>query len=311
MNETRIVLGVDGGGSKTQACIATIGDRSSAARIVGRGFAGPSNAIATSFTVAATNVTEAIRQATNVAEIELDQVNAVCLAMAGAGRESVKSSWRNWCDEQNLVNYEIVSDVSAVFAAGCQSGTGVAVISGTGSIVFGCNAMNQTARAGGWGHLISDEGSGYWIAQQALKAVVQAEDGIADATLLTAKFLEKLNTNSVKELVREVAEFDRRTWASWSSMVFQAANQDAIANDVLCRAATHLSNNVCHVARQLDLGSEFDIAMAGGVFIYNESFRSSLVAKLQRQAIQPRCTVVETPVDGAIELAIRRVQSSS
>ena len=308
MNDATLVMGIDGGGSKTQVCIAVIGDQSSDRRIVGRGMGGPSNAVAIPFDEAASNVSDAIRQATNDAQIDLNQIKTVCLAMAGAGRESVRESWQQWSQDQALVHSVIVPDVSAVYAAGCKSKVGIAVISGTGSVVFGQNLESQFERVGGWGHLIGDEGSGFWITQQALKAVVQAEDGMAASTLLTAKFLEKLQVSSVKELAREAAQFDHRTWASWSSIVFQAAAEDTVAEDILRRAISHLSSGVIHVAKQLQLGHEFDFAIAGGVFVHNQSFQSRLITELRNQGVHPRCTLVEEPVNGAIEIAVQSVR---
>lgn len=305
MNDALLVMGIDGGGTKTKVLLAETDGGSSEPRIVGEGIGGPSNAVAIPFEQAAANVAEAIRQATAEAQIDVKQVCAVCFAMAGAGRESVRDSWQQWSQSQGVSNGVVVSDVAAVFAASCKSGVGVALISGTGSVAYGQNSKGQTARVGGWGHLISDEGSGYWIARQALKAIVQAEDGLAVPTLLTAKFLEELQVDTVTELVREVSRYDRRETANWSSLVFQAAKEDEVADKILRQASTHLSTSVVNVANQLKLGSEFEVGLAGGILIHNDSFRAKLIAELSNSGMSPSCTLIEEPVNGALELAIQ------
>lgn len=303
------VLGVDGGGSKTQALLAELDHPLSKPRTIGQGISGPSNTVVTSFDHAVSNVTEAIGQATNEAKIDLTQIDAVCLAMAGAGRDSVKKAWHQWAQQRGILKCLVVPDVHAVLAAGCKSGNGIAVISGTGSMTYGQNEAGLSARVGGWGHLISDEGSGYWITRQAFKAIVQAEDQVASKTVLTTKFLEELQVATVTELVRVINRFDRQTWASWSKLVFQAAEEDQAAEDILNRAILHLAKNIQSVAKQLNLGPEIEIGFSGGILVHNEQFRNRLTTECSHLGIQPRCTLVKVPATGAMKIAIQQLDS--
>src|SRR5205085_1278058 len=90
---------------------------------------------------------------------------------------------------------------------GARDAPGIVIIAGTGSIVYGRNQRGEAARAGGWGHLIGDEGSGYWIGREALAAVMRAEDGRGPSTRMTADILEFFTVADVSRLPRIV--YDR------------------------------------------------------------------------------------------------------
>ena len=98
----------------------------------------------------------------------------------------------------------VTNDALIALVAGAGVGPGVVVIAGTGSIAYGRNAHDEAARAGGWGYILADEGSGFWIGRQALRAVVRAADGRGPATALTPLVLEFFGVTRAEQLVREV-----------------------------------------------------------------------------------------------------------
>src|SRR5439155_4739091 len=104
----------------------------------------------------------------------------------------------------------LCNDAIAALYSGVGRAEGISVIAGTGSIIYGFAPDGGRARAGGWGYHLGDEGSGWWLAEQALFSIVRAHDGRAPATALTARFLTKLALAEPTDLV---------TWAyspSWT-----------------------------------------------------------------------------------------------
>merc|ERR1711964_171025 len=100
---------------------------------------------------------------------------------------------------------------------------GVIAISGTGSIVYGRNHGGKAARAGGWGHLLGDEGSGYDIGLQGLRAVVRMADGRQPSTLLIPEILTQISLTSPNQLVKWISKVDKSQIAQLANSVFQAA----------------------------------------------------------------------------------------
>src|SRR5205814_2143843 len=133
------------------------------------------------------------------------------------------------------------------------------LISGTGSIAYGRNRGGAAARAGGWGHLIGDEGSGYWIGCQALSAVVRAADGRGPETRLTDQVLRHFAVAHAAGLVQVVynRETSRQSLAALGPAVQQAHDQgDAVATEILERAAEELVLAARSVASRLDMRGE-------------------------------------------------------
>ncbi|HET9221200.1 MAG TPA: BadF/BadG/BcrA/BcrD ATPase family protein, partial [Roseiflexaceae bacterium] len=155
---TDLLLGVDGGGSGTRALLA---DRSGA--ILGAGAAGPSNHQAIGLEAAAQAIQSAIDMAFRDARVERSRpVAAICLGLAGAGRPEDRLRFEAWATRQNIARRcAVASDAELVLTAGTPDGWGVALICGTGSIAWGRAPDGRSARAGGWGYLLGDEGSGY------------------------------------------------------------------------------------------------------------------------------------------------------
>src|SRR5882672_6096761 len=147
-------LGIDGGGSKT-SCV--VGDE---VNVLGRGSAGPSNIVRVGEARAREALHDAVREACRSANITPPQIARACLGMAGAGRPQTRDAVRRLAAELIPGEIEVLTDIVIALRSAFHGKPGVVVISGTGSIAYGRNSKGQTARAGGWGPAISDEGSG-------------------------------------------------------------------------------------------------------------------------------------------------------
>ncbi len=165
----RLIFGIDGGGTRTSAFLANV---SRPDDILGQGTAGPSNQRAVGPRMAMNNLDLAVQEAFSNARIDRQTVAAACLGLAGADRISDRSVVQDWAQEARLAEkIQVVNDAMPLLHAGAGDGYGIALIAGTGSLAWGRNPQNQTARSGGWGYLFGDEGSAFAIGRAILQAV--------------------------------------------------------------------------------------------------------------------------------------------
>jgi glucosamine kinase len=294
-----IYLGIDGGGSKT-TCI--IGDETS---LLARATAGGSNVIRLGEEEARRGLHDAIRQACAAAKLEPASICRVCVGMAGAGRPQIGEIARRMTAEIISTEILIVGDMVIALEAAFGEGPGVVAIAGTGSIAYGRNVQGQTARAGGWGFAISDEGSGHWIGRSAVMALMKAHDEGAGSSLFKV-ISQAWAVASLGELVRKANATPPPNFAELFRPILAAAEAgDILARTVLTQAGTELSGLTKIVISRI-FEDEFavPVAMSGGVFrnsaLVRQVFYNSLRSEYPHAAVTS--TVVE-PVKGALEIA--------
>jgi N-acetylglucosamine kinase-like BadF-type ATPase len=165
----------------------------------------------------------------------------------------------------------------------------------------------RTARAGGWGHLFGDEGSGYAIALAGLRAAARAADGRAPATSLTGRLLAALGLNRPEELVAAVYRgCDRASLAALAPVVLEvAAGGDPVADEIVRSAAAELAAATAAAARSLDFGESYPVAMAGGLLVSSAAYRERFMTALAERGLRADpATVVAEPAEGAVRLAL-------
>ncbi|MFH1266067.1 MAG: BadF/BadG/BcrA/BcrD ATPase family protein [Planctomycetota bacterium] len=308
MQSDRLVLGIDGGATKTVAWLALC-DSEGKPSVVGRGMAGPANPQATGFPEALRNLDQAIAAALNEAGAKPGPLAAAVLALAGSDRDENRQVLHRWAEKRRLARrFRVVHDALPVLVAGSPEGWGVALIAGTGSLAFGQTRDGQTTRAGGWGFLFGDEGGGYAIALAGLQAAAKSADGRAPATQLLAALLERLDLKEPQQLIPAVYRMaaDRAKIASLADAVTTTADQgDATAQRILDDAANELATMVAAVAQKLGFsGDPFPLALAGGVLLGSQRLRAGLENHVNSLGLRPKpIAVVKDPVAGAVKLA--------
>ncbi len=296
------VIGVDGGGTSTTAIIARVTDGEP--NVLARGHSGPSNPTAIGWDATINALTRAVKQAIDSAD--LNYFDAACFSVAGCGRPEEQGQLMEWLESQNLADtYVAVDDGQTVLRAGTPDGTGVAVIAGTGSFVFGKNRLEQTARAGGWGYKLGDEGSAYALGVEALRAVAHAIDGVGPPTELTELVFGVLAISEAGDLIPRVysPELPRGEIAALAPLVFEVAERgDKVALAIVWRQLHMLERQVRAVLTRLNLDdTEFHLAIGGGVLLNNRQYRERLLAELQVPS--DRAGIVDEPALGAVLLA--------
>lgn len=301
-----LVLGVDGGGTRTVALLAA--RNGSGWKLLGRGEAGPSNRQAVGTEAAFDALEAATEAAFAAAGRPRKPVRAACLGLAGAGRPKDREVIREWAQRASLAGtVEVIEDAALLLAAGTPAGWGVAVVAGTGSMAYARHADGRTARAGGWGYLMGDEGSGYAIAVAGLRAAARAADGRGPKTPLADRFLASFGLGRPEELVGAVYRgCDRAALAALAPVVLEAAAAgDPVAAEIVDAEAAELASAASAAARQLDLGPTFPVALAGGLLESCPAYRSRfLLALADRGLTADPVTVVTEPAEGAVLLAL-------
>jgi N-acetylglucosamine kinase-like BadF-type ATPase len=304
-----LFLGVDGGGTSTEAWLAD-----ETGRVVGRGKSGPSNAKAVGPVVARKSLEDAIAGAFADAWLAPRPAAVACLGLAGFDRPEDRRVLRAWSDDsrwaQQLV---LVNDGDLVVAAGTPDGWGVGLIAGTGSIAVGRTPDGRTARAGGWGPLVGDEGSAYRVVLDALRLVFRRADRRDPAPPgrepLTELIFRALGVETAQQLVPVIYApgFDRTRIASLAPVVLAAAEEDpTLVGDLLHPAADALAEMARAVAR--DLGwteGELPLALAGGFLLSATVIAERVSNRLAQDGFLPRVSPVPEPVRGAVVLAER------
>jgi N-acetylglucosamine kinase-like BadF-type ATPase len=299
-----IFLGIDGGGSKT-SCL--IGDETS---ILGSGSAAGSNVVRVGETQAREALGVAVRQACAVAQVAPSQIQRVCVGLAGAARPEVRDRVLAIISELIPGEIKVVGDIVITLQAAFGRGPGVIVIAGTGSIAYGRNTEGQTARAGGWGFAISDEGSGHWIGRTLVAAAIRASDESDEGEGQNARVLESLmkfwHVETREQLVPAANATPPPDFSALFPLALSLADSgDLIAREVLTQAGAELAKLGGTVIRRLFPHSDsVPVAMSGGVFgssaLVRQVFYNNLRSAHPAAVINPG---VIDPVRGALELA--------
>jgi glucosamine kinase len=309
-------VGIDGGGTKTTCAI---GDELETLAVA---TAGPSNIVRVGEQRARESLHEAVRQACAGARIDPGQVVRTFVGGSGAARPELAAVVRHSLAEILSTPIDVVGDMQIALEAAFDTGPGVVVNAGTGSFAYGRNVEGNTARAGGWGFAISDEGSAHWIGRSAVRAVLKAADLTGEASearvqLQQSPFVGALlkawGVSSFADLARTANSIPPPDFAALFPAV--AVGRNDLALEVLTSAGRELSQLVAVVMRRLFTGNgvvSVPVAITGGVFrhasLVREIFYNELRTLDQRVEINPQ--VVE-PVDGALRMARRSAEKTA
>jgi glucosamine kinase len=312
-------LGIDGGGTKTRCVLAD------ETMVLATAMSGGSNIVRLGETQARETLHTAVRQVCATANISPAQISAICIGAAGADRPAIAAKIRmilvelisEIAHETALPKIEVVGDMTIALEAAFGAGPGVIAIAGTGSIAYGRDANGHTARAGGWGFAVSDEGSGHWIGRRAISAILSAHDQGLE-TALSAMVLQAWKLNSLDELVQQANSTPPPDFPRLFPIVLRAADEDdSVARSLLTDAGAKLGSLAGIVVHRLAhntpaamlTGSTLPVAtlpvaMTGSVFRQSPDVRRVFYNTLQTSlpGIDVRQDIVD-PIEGALARA--------
>ncbi|MEW6236822.1 MAG: BadF/BadG/BcrA/BcrD ATPase family protein [Candidatus Omnitrophota bacterium] len=295
------VFGVDGGASNSRSIFIT-----DAGRVV---FTGKGPGV-NYHEVGASNVSATIsrlyQDALKAARARTDECLGVCLGLAGVGRRQDHEMLSPLFDECfGKERYVLLSDAEVALTGGAISESGIIIIAGTGSMAYGRNDKQQTGRIGGYGPLLSDEGSGYRIALKALQAIARCNDGFPAPTSLTEAVFAHLKIKSFDEMVSWIYSpaAGRERIAALAPLVMRAASEDdPIADEILNQEADALALRVELLSKRLELPERVDVVLSGGLF--SQAANYSLIVKRKICYLLPGANVIPPKLEPVIGAAL-------
>jgi len=297
-----IVIGIDGGATKTHVLIETVKGKK-----VGEGIGGPSNP----HTVSLATVERHIRQGLTKAGYSKKDVAAVCMGIAGLDspqdQRHLDRVARSIFPQVPSSKRLVVNDTVIARRSNSDLLYGLCIISGTGSNAYGINKQGKEAFVGGMDWLLTDAGSGYMVGREVLRVAVQGEDG-RQKSLLEKLVKKKLNVRQMREAVPKIYDerFGKEQVASFAPLAdVAAAKKDAVARQILFSAADDLVEMIEVLAKKLNMQrTKADLVMIGSQInkskVIQKRFKKHVHAKFPLLSFRP---AKHKPVSGAILLA--------
>ncbi|MEG0314644.1 MAG: BadF/BadG/BcrA/BcrD ATPase family protein [Erysipelotrichaceae bacterium] len=302
-----LVIGIDGGGTKTMASLMD-----EEGHILGIGIAGASGINSVPLHVARNRIFDAVEAAFKSANMPICNVDAIFAGIGGLLTSedrvvinhilSVLPCYSTGC------NIHADNDVNNALAGGLAGRNGIAVIASTQSSAFGTNFKHQHHRCGGYGFKEGDAGSAYALGRAALKLATRAFDGRVEETPLTKELLEYLNLNHSADVYAMMDKYydDRLLTSELAPYITKYANlNDIHALDIVNDNTDELAMCLYGVINALEFENK-EIAIVGTLANANGIYNRQLIDKLQ--AIAPDFKILSwelIPVVGAALIALK------
>lgn len=271
------VAGWDGGGTKTAMQVRNLEGRVLHSATAG-GLNYNSNSPQTLMHTVHTLIQEMSRLPGGLAACKM-----LCVSTAGISNPKAAEFLQQTIREAGLsCDLKIIGDQEGALYGALGKPVGMVLISGTGSICYGRNEAGKIARAGGWGHLIDDEGSGYAIGRDILSAAVQSYDGRIPKSLLYDKVLEQIHGKSAEDIIRFTysTAAGKKDIAALAPILLEAiCEEDQQAIIIARKAASALVQLVLPVARELGL-EQRELALTGGILKHYKEIREYVIDQL-------------------------------
>jgi N-acetylglucosamine kinase-like BadF-type ATPase len=299
----RYVLGLDGGGTKTE-CVLMDESR----HVVTSSRGGPSNPMRVGFGGALAAICEAARMAIVAAKISNDAVVSLCAGLAGTAYPESGRKMRMLLEEEfpgKLVR--VCTDMDLTLEA-IGDGAAIVLIAGTGSAAVGRNARGRMGRVGGHGYLLGDEGSSYHVGQRAVLEALRYFERTGGDTAMGRKILSDIGAATWADLQSRVYAAPDEVFPRLFPMVLQAAEAgNEMAQTLLDDCAAALADLVGDLAERLQLQSQnFLLAKTGGMLARSAWFDERLDHYLRKAAPLGQFSALQlSPAEAAAHLALQ------
>ncbi|ONI44764.1 hypothetical protein AN641_06055 [Candidatus Epulonipiscioides gigas] len=278
------VIGIDGGGTKTQVTLCTLNKD-----IIGGAISGPSNIFSIGVEVTRQSIVQAINESVIEKGYKLEDCKAICIGVASGSWKSVQDAITNIIIYDIGYNGKLIitNDAETALMAGTGGKEGILLIAGTGSICYGINDKGKNCRVGGWGHVFDDEGSAYYISTKILSAVLKAFDGRGAQTKLTQLVLDYYKFDNERDIVAQIYKphVKKQHVAALAKLIEQAYNEnDAIAINIIDDVVDKLFISVDTAIKKLLFSEKvIDVIINGSVIVKNKAIKLNFSNKLKEK----------------------------
>ena len=272
----KYIIGVDGGGTKTEAVAYDFQGNIIVTSV--KGFANLLN----NREKALNNIVDSIREIMDVLKEEelVDLYLGIAGSEVGDNAKIIKDTIKN----ELKTDCVLMNDAEIALKAMLRGNDGILTIAGTGSIAFGVK-NNSSVRCGGWGNLLGDEGSGYKISIDAIKRMIFEEENSLPKSELTTRIMKRLGAKSIGEVVTFVYSSTKDEIASLAEVVSILGEEgNKIAEEILVNEGVDLAKTVMNVYRKLKFES-CSIALVGGVIRKAKILRKSFEKYLRENIV--------------------------
>ena len=299
-----LVVGVDGGGSRTRVLLADANGT-----VLAR-TEGAATALKPGHESDAADIIKAlIADVLSMADRSETRPAVCVVGVAGAGHErSAQALWSALASRRIADDVSVQPDATIALDDAFGDTSGVLLISGTGSVAFARTPSGVLERCGGWGPNIGDEGSAAWLGRRALSVITAAQDGREPETALGGAVLTALELDSLEDLIPWAAVATPGTFATLAPVIGQvAATGDLRANALISLCVEELTLHVRTLARRCftDERAAVPVALSGGLLSKGSLVRKRLEQRMKSAV--PGATVRSEDVDAA-RGAVRRAR---
>ena len=295
-------IGIDGGGTHSRL-LAVHPDGS----LLGRARGGSTNLESNPADVVMANLNALVADFHREYKTGFSDCLGLCFGTAGVDNQATKRSVEELLKKTDFTcPAMVVNDANIALHANTGGGPGLMLISGTGSIAYGVNAQGAEKRVGGYGFLVGDECSGYWLASRGIREALHAHDGLRAPTSLMEGFTAALGLFEFEEILDFVYKGNKADMAQLSNVVARARDEgDAAAQEIFEEGLSYL--RACVDQLVSDLGSEaMPLFLGGGLLTNNEFLRQSLAQHVARRHPQLDIRGMDRPAEwGAVVLAAK------
>lgn len=312
-----IFIGVDGGGTKTEAAAID-----SQGNVLSRYTGSSTNPYVVTFDGAMKELARVLDSLLLPLSLVETSCSGACFGMSGISsegeQEKVISFLRSYQEERGIpFPLTLTTEAEISLMASLEQEHGILVISGTGSNTYGITKNGERYRAGGWGHILGDEGSGYQIALSSLKSVIKSHEGIMPPTIMSERIMTAYGFQGMTDLKAYVYRpaIGKSEIAAFARFCIEAAkDDDPAALRILQDQAKEIAETASALIRRHPELEETDVVCTGSIFkhsgVFRKTFREALGNRFPRLSF-PEAKHDYTPAHGAALLAKKRYSDTA
>lgn len=276
---SKYLLGIDGGGTNSRLLAVDMnGEQIGFCR-------GKSTSLeCNSSSVVRNNLMILLKKFASASELSLDDCAGMCFGTAGVDTEYTRLAMENMLDDMQMrFPIKVVNDSEIALYANTHGGPGLMLISGTGSIGYGINEAKKAWRVGGFGYLVGDHGSAYWVAAKGIEAALKAYDHSGPDTCLINDFCKYLNQTGFDEILDFIYQKNKSDLAKLAYVVDDAREKkDAVAAGIMQGALDSLTLLVDTLARELSMDDKpYPLLLGGGFILHTKWLYKALRARMK------------------------------